>query len=401
MKKKLAFVVQRYGVEVNGGAELHCRQLVEHMAEAYADEYDIQVITTRAIDYVSWKNEYKEDEEVIHGVTVKRFPVVKPRNESKFNKLSAQVINRPHDIALEEEWFRLQGPECPALVDYIESVADEVDGFIFFTYLYYTTVMGLPKVAKKAIMIPTAHDEPPIYLKTFNKLFSMPAGLFYNTIEEKEFIEGKFGNASILNNGGHGGVGVEVPEHIDGEGFRKKHDLNRYMIYVGRIDAAKGCKQMFEYYERYLERNIDLAEDQKLKLVLVGKPVIAIPKNEHIISLGFVSDQDKFDAIAGSEFLIIPSQFESLSMVALEAMCLNRPILVNGRCSVLKGHCVHGNTGLYYKNYYEFEGCINYLLTHKKEANMMGDNGVEYVNTNYKWDVITGGMKDMIEKVIH
>ena len=45
MKRKLAFVVQRYGLEVNGGAELLSRQLVEHLQQ----QYDIEVLTTKAI----------------------------------------------------------------------------------------------------------------------------------------------------------------------------------------------------------------------------------------------------------------------------------------------------------------------------------------------------------------
>lgn len=396
MKKKIAFVVQRYGLEVNGGAELHCRQLVEHMNYAYNDSYDIEVLTTKAIDYVTWKNEYKNDNDIINGISVKRFGVTQKRNNSEFNRISAKVIGRPHDDAIEEEWFDSQGPFCPDLVDYIRNYSAEYDAFVFMTYLYYTTVKGLPEVKDKAILIPTAHDEPPIYLNYFNKLFHMPKGIFYNTEEEKKFIEGKFHNADILNNQGKGGVGVEVPEKIDTESFLKKHKLSNYMVYVGRIDEAKGCKELFKFFERYKYEN----RDKDLKLVLVGKPVISIPKRDDIISLGFVTDEEKFAAIAGSEFLIIPSRFESLSMVALEAMCLKKPILVNGRCEVLKGHCVHGNSGLYYKNYYEFEGCVNYILEHKRESSLMGENGLSYVDRNYKWDVITTRFNDMLQKVI-
>ncbi len=391
MKRKLAFVVQRYGLEVNGGAELLSRQLVEHLT----DRYGIEVLTTKAIEYTTWKNEYTADEEVINGVKVKRFGVEKPRDLNKFGKFSGKVIGNPaHTMEQEEEWFDLQGPLVPELIQYIEDHADDYEAFIFMTYLYYTTVKGLPKVKDKAILISTAHDEPPIYLKTFEKLFQMPKAFFYLTVEEKKFVERKFNNAHIINNDGLGGSGVEVPEHIDSEKFKKERNIPNYMVYAGRIDEAKGCKELFEYFLRYKQEN-----QNDLKLVMMGKPVIPIPKSEDIISLGFVSEQEKFDVMSGAKFLIMPSPFESLSIVVLEAMTLSVPVLVNGRCDVLKGHCVRSNGGLYYKSYYEFEGCTNYILEHECTAEIMGKNGQAYVKDNYTWDKIVNRFSDIVEQV--
>lgn len=391
MKRKLAFVVQRYGLEVNGGAELLSRQLVEHLQK----QYDIEVLTTKAIEYTTWKNEYSNDVDVINGVTVRRFSVDKPRDLNKFGKFSGKVIGNPaHTMEQEQEWFEMQGPHAPELITYIKDHADDYEAFIFMTYLYYTTVKGLPLVKDKAILISTAHDEPPIYLKTFEKLFLMPKAFFYLTVEEKKFVERKFCNAHILNNGGMGGSGVEVPEHIDSEAFQKERGIPDYMVYAGRIDEAKGCKELFDYFLRYKQEN-----DNDLKLVMMGKPVIPIPKTADIVSLGFVSDQEKFDVMSGAKFLIMPSPFESLSIVVLEAMTLSVPVIVNGRCDVLKGHCTRSNGGLYYKSYYEFEGCVNYMLTHKETAEAMGKNGKRYVDENYTWEKITDRFVDIVEKV--
>lgn len=389
----ICFVCQRYGLEVNGGAELHCRQLAEHMAR----EYEVEIITTKAVDYVTWKNEYENDVDVINGLTVRRFPVDHPRDNDSFNKLSTKVIGVEHDDEIEEKWFDAQGPYSPKLVDYIREHAGDYDVFIFFTYLYYTSVKGLPEVKDKAIIIPTAHDEPPIYLNYFKKFFTYPSGIFYNTVEEKAFVEGRFKNADILNNGGHGGVGVEIPEGIDFDRFPKEHpDVKDYMVYVGRIDESKGCKQLFEYYDEFKKRN---PEYKDFKLVLMGKPVMEVPKRDDIISLGFVDDETKFSGMKHAKFLMLPSQFESLSMVVLESLIMGVPVLVNGRCAVLKGHCVHGNSGLYYTNYYEFESCIKYYCTHDDERLKIGQQGIKYVNDNYRWDVICDRLSKMIKTV--
>lgn len=341
------------------------------------------------------ENEYTNDVDVINGVTVRRFGVDKPRDLNRFGKFSGKVIGNPeHTMEQEEQWFEMQGPHVPELIDYIKDHADDYEAFIFMTYLYYTTVKGLPLVKDKAILISTAHDEPPIYLKTFDTLFQMPKALFYLTVEEKKFVERKFRNERIINNDGYGGSGVEVPDTIDSQFCKNKYGIDNYMVYAGRIDEAKGCKELFDYFLRYKKEN-----QNDLKLVMMGKPVIPIPKSDDIVSLGFVSDQEKFDVMSGAKFLIMPSPFESLSIVVLEAMTLSVPVVVNGRCDVLKGHCVRSNGGLYYKSYYEFEGCVNYMLTHPDTAAGMGANGRKYVDANYTWEKITNRFIDIVERV--
>lgn len=388
--KRIAFVVQRYGLKVNGGAELECRQLAEHMKKLY----EIEIITTKAIDYVTWKNEYIQSEEVINGVLVRRFPVKEERNMNAFNSLSQIILQGNSSIEDEENWMQKQGPYSIELVDYIKKHKDDYDVFVFFTYLYYTTYFGIQEVYDKAILVPTAHDEIPIYLKIFKRMFQMPRGIFYQTKEEKEFVERMFDVRAIPNNDGYGGVGVEVPENVSGDVFQKKYSLNNFILYIGRIEEHKGCKELFAYFKEYKKRC-----GGDLKLVLMGKEVFHVPKTEDIISLGFVSDEDKFNGLAACEFLILPSQFESLSMVVLEAMKLGKPVLVNGKCDVLKGHCVRSNGGLYYTNYYEFEGCTQYLLEHVQQCINMGQNGQLYVEKNYQWDVITRRLSELVNIV--
>ena len=390
MKKKIAFVVQRYGLEVNGGAELHCRQLAEHMAE----QYEVEIITTKAIDYITWKNEYAVDEEMIHGLLVRRFPVEKERNIKTFNLLSEKVLSGKGSEKENLRWMEEQGPYSTQLVDYVEAHQGDYTAILFFTYLYYTTFTALPKVKEKAILIPTAHDEPPIYLPIFEDFFRSPKGIFYNTEQEKAFVEKKFQNDFIWNNDGQGGVGVECPGDVDADRFRKKRGIENYLIYIGRIDESKGCGTLFQYFSEYKKRN-----PGDLKLVLMGKPVMEVPRREDLHSLGFVDDLEKFDGIAGAKALILPSKYESLSMVVLEAMNLGIPVIVNGACEVLKGHCLKSDGGFYYQNYFEFEGEINYLLQHEEIRRRMGENGIAYVKENYQWESICRRLSELIEQV--
>ena len=377
---RICFVVQRYGDEVNGGAEVHARQLAEHVAQ-YTD-HEVEVATTKAIDYVTWRNEYENDEDIINGLKVHRFPVVNERVQEKFNKISEKVAAGQADAAEQEKWMKLQGPECPALIEWLKANKDNYDRFVFLTYLYYTTYYGLQAVGKKAVLIPTAHEEWTIHIPMFRKMFELPGAFFYNTTEEKELVNRLFHTSDIPDNEGIGGVGVEVPENVSAEAFREKFGIkDKFIIYVGRIDENKCCPELFTYFREYKNRH----KDSSLKLVLAGKEIIKVPKADDIISLGFVSEEDKFNAIAASEFLVLPSRFESLSIVVLEALKLRRPALVTAGCNVLVGHCRRSNAALYYNGYYEFEGCIDYLLSHEDECRAMGENGVKYVDTNYSW----------------
>lgn len=394
--RKIAFVVQRYGLEVNGGAELHCRQLAEHMRKFY----DVEVITTKAVDYVTWKNEYTSDQEMINGVLVRRFSVKKPRNIKSFNKLfdklSDTIIQQGHSSVDEEElWMRMQGPYSEDLFMFLRAHSEDYDIFIFFTYLYCTTYFGMKEVADKAILIPTAHDEVPIHFGIFNDMFRLPKGFFYNTEAEQKFVERKFHVEGTLNNSGLGGVGVELPEEVSAAAFREKYHLDdNFILYIGRVEEHKGCNELLVYYDEYKKRN-----KCDLKLVFMGREVMKVPKRDDVISLGFVSDEDKFNGVAACSLLVLPSQFESLSIVVLEAMSLKRPVLVHGNSEVVKGHCVKSNGGLYYQNYYEFEGCLNYMLSHPDVCKKMGENGKNYVDENYQWEAITRRLSDLIEKI--
>lgn len=392
--KKIVFVVQRYGIEVNGGAELQCRVYAEHMTKYY----EVEVLTTKAIDYSTWKDEYEADIETINGVTVRRFPVRKPRDPKKFHVPTGEILAGTLTKKKEEQWMRDQGPECPKLVDYIREHEAEYDVFLFNTYLYYITYFGMQAVQdkRKVILIPTAHDETPIYLKLFQEMFTWPGGIFYHTVQEKAFVEQKFGVAKTANNGGHGGVGIDLPEETVGERFKQKYSLEDYILYVGRVEIHKGCVELAKYFQEYKARN---PEKKNLKLVYLGKEVCELPKDPNIISLGFVSEQDKYDALAGCKALVLPSQFESLSIVVLEAMAMQKPVLIHGNCEVVKSHVDISNGGLYYTNYFEFEGTLNYLLDHPVEAEQMGVNGKAYVDKYYAWDAIEKQLCDLIENV--
>ena len=389
MKKKIAIINQRYGLEVNGGSELYSRQIAEKLIA----KYDVEVLTSCAVEYVKWSNYYKEGVEQINGVTVRRFKTLHEREPKVFSALDSMMLSNPHiEEEISEQWIEHMGPYCPELVEYVDKHQDEYEAIIVVTYLYYTAVKSIVRIKNKAIFIPTAHQEPFIHFDMYKKVFGAADAYVFLTDEEKDLVHSIFHNEDVPYE--VMGVGVEVPEVVDSERFKKKYNLDNYLIYVGRIDEGKDCPRLFKYFLEYKRR-----VKSDLKLVLMGKAVCDIPKSPDIISLGFVSEEDKFDGIKGAKALILPSKFESLSISVLEAMTLSVPVIVNGICDVLKGHCVKSNGGLYYKNYFEFEGCINYMMEHPEEYAIMCKNARKYVEDYFQWDDIMKKFDSIIERV--
>lgn len=389
MPKKIGIIVQRYGKEINGGAEYHAKLIAEKICKYF----DIEVFTSTALDYITWEHHYKEGQETIAGITVNRFKVEKTREPKQFGEIQDFIFNEEHTLDDELKWLEEEGPYYPGLLEELARREEEFAYFIFFSYRYYHSFVGVKQFRKKAILVPTAEHDEVVYLRLFKDFFNLPAAFVYNSHEEKDIIEKVSGNEDVP--GDIVGVGSEIPTEFSPDAFREKFDIrDRYFVYIGRLDENKGVPQLLDFYTRLLsEETIDLT------LVLMGKSLIDIPDHPRIRYLGFMDDKDKFDGLKGAEFLINPSQFESLSMVILEAWAIGTPVVVNGRTEVLQGQCRRSNAGLWYTEYDEFKEIMLLLAGNDELREIMGKNGVGFFEANYSWPVIENKYLDIIENL--
>jgi glycosyltransferase involved in cell wall biosynthesis len=385
---KLAIVVQRYGADISGGAELHARYIAERLAR----HATVEVLTTCAKDYITWKNELPAGEEKVNGVVVRRFPVTRPRDTTDFGRRSKHVFEDTHSLADEIRWLDSEGPASPALVRHLTAVRSAFDFFVFFSYRYYHAWHGARAVPEKAVLVPTAERDPAVGLAMFAPVFRGVRAIMFNSFEERALIQhvsGRQGPGVVV------GVGSEIPARTQPWRFKKKFNIKGpYAIYVGRIDENKGCKELFGYFERY-----SVMYPHGLSLVLVGTGHIPVPKHPRIRHLGFLSDEDKFDGLAGADVLVMPSRFESLSMVALEAWALGKPVLANGHCDVLRGQVIRSNGGLYYENFEEFAEALYALEATGPLGDLLGRNGREFFRRHYTWPVIERKYLEMFERL--
>jgi glycosyltransferase involved in cell wall biosynthesis len=385
---RLAFVIQRYGLEVNGGAELHCRWLAERLAR----RHQVEVFATRALDYLEWRNHYPPGTEVVNGIPVHRSTVRRTRNARVFASLSNLCFHESHTREEEKHWVRENGPYSPDLVKAVAGARDRFDRFLFYCYRYFHSYYGLPAVRDRAILVPTAEEDPAIHLGIFEPFFRAPRGIVYLTPEEQALVEDASGNREVPSV--VIGSGVNLPEADPAFDFRAKHGLERpFLLYVGRVDRNKGAVTLFAYFRKFLEES-----GADVDLVLAGKSVVSIPEHPRIRHVGFVTEEEKVAALRQCRLLVMPSPYESLSVITLEAWKTGVPVLANARCKVLVGQCLRSNGGLFYHGYAEFAEGLRLLLGQPGLAEALGRQGREYVDREYSWETIDAKMEALFSR---
>ena len=389
--RPLALVIQRYGEDIVGGSESLCRVV----AEMLAPDRPVEVLTTCAKEYTTWKNEYEPGVSMLNGVRVRRFAVDFERDH-RFHQALHTILgglpltSYPQNRAMmkktiarstaeqQRSCLKLQGPYSTPLLEYLASHHQEYDLVVFFTYLYPTTFYGAQRVPRhKMILIPTAHDEAVIHFGVFREMFArFPAQVFL-TPEERKFVEETFDLRDAVK--ATIGMPVELATEPDPDRFRRTYRVDGpFLLYAGRLDPSKGCEELLGFFQAAGPHL-----PPELSLILIGNRAMRVPRDPRIRHLGMLPERDKLDAMAAASVVVNSSPFESFSIVILEAMLCGTPVLVNGLSKVLTGHVRRSNAGLYYEGYAEFVEAARLLLEDGRLRSRMGRNGAEYVQRNY------------------
>jgi glycosyltransferase involved in cell wall biosynthesis len=268
--------------------------------------------------------------------------------------------------------------------------------------------MGLRIAPSKSLLVPTAHDEPAIRLGIYEEVFGSPAGIVWNTDVERQFVSSRFHLRTIVED--VVGCGVDLPEggtggragfdpantaapsarerlapHIEGpaNAFRRRHRMHDpFVLYGGRIDPGKGCEELLQYFQAYV------AEGGDATLMLMGVKLMPLPDDPRVRFAGALPDEERLHALEAASVVVVPSPYESLSLLALESFAVGTPVLANARSEVLVEHCRRSNAGLFYEDRWEFVEALKLLLKDDALREAMGKNGKSYVNRHYRWELI-------------
>lgn len=412
--KKIAIIVQRYGAQVNGGAEVHARLLAEQLAK----KYTITVLTSLALEYRTWKPEYQPGESYENEVKIIRFKNKIRGNKKEQNYYSSKargkhlshqiyrLISKPSwwltlfpgaEISEQDylKWLQVQGPYMPDLIDYLREKKDEYDTFIFFTALYFPTAAGIFIAPEKSILIPTMHDEKVSYMPGYHQVMKAPAWILFNTNAEQKFCEKLF--LIEKNKKSIAGVGIDLLKEIlqPDESFLDKYKIKKpFLVYVGRIDKNKGCNELIKFFVRFTKET-----RLQLNLVMIGKRIINIKASSSVIFTDYIDNEYKNQILLQAHALVIPSFYESLSLVLLESFSCAIPVIANGNTKVLKEHIDKSGGGWNYCNYRSFKKSVAELLADEKGRIEKGDNGYKYVVENYSWKKVTAIFDEAIDDI--
>ena len=413
MKRKIGIIVQRYGKQVNGGSEVLARMLAEKLSL----KNDVTVLTSRALDANTWEPVMPEGENFENGIRILRFNHKAKGNSQTIHKLNRRYrgrllfqkfyrfIGRPHwylKIFPDSEiknidgnlWLEHSGPATHDLLAYLKENESFYDAYIFLTYIYFPTAVGMPTVAHKSIFIPTMHDEQPAFFPVFQKLMACPRMLLFLTESEMRFSEKNFPISNVPKK--VISVGIDLINEKRNPSVLVKFGIKgKYVLYVGRIEAHKGCVEMLEYFIDFLNKL-----PQGLILVLVGKIVLKPVIHPSIVYAGFINEDDKLQLMLQAETLIMPSKHESLSLVVLESFACKVPVVVNGECDVLKDHIIASNGGWTFTNKEEFLTVLK-KVKEGRENKQKGLNGYEYVSKNYSWRTAMEVFDEAIDFVVN
>lgn len=393
---RICFVVQRYGAEVAGGAEQHCRAFAERLA---ARGHGVEVLTSRAVDYLDWADHYPAGSHEENGVLVHRLGVRAPRDLSLFGPLDYRVVGRrpKAPLFLQEEWLRLQGPEMVGFESWLSANASRFDVVSFFTYLYLPTALGLRHASPWAPVLvhPTAHEEPHLRLDLFRLALAHADGFAYGTAEEAELCRRLF---ELSRPSEVVGIGVEPFQGGDAEAFRRRFGLRDrpYLLYLGRVDLHKGVAELVDFFSTYKERHP--ASD--LRLVVAGKEVMRLPEVAGVVKTGYLDGASLRGALAGALAIVVPSYFESFSMALTEAWAAGLPALVQGRTAVLRGQADRSGGGIAYVGFAEFEAALEELEASPGLARALGQAGKRFVESNYAWGAVLDRYEQLILRVM-
>jgi glycosyltransferase involved in cell wall biosynthesis len=378
-KGRIGLVPARYGPGITGGAEIVLAQLAHRLRPR---GWDVEILTTCALDHHSWANELPAGESTDDGILIRRFPAVVDTPGAERAAVEAAILaGRPVPLSQQQRWIN-DGVRVPELFHHLLDHARDYRVLVFTPYPFWPTFAGSQVAPERSVLWTCLHDEPYASLELFRPMFSGVAGLLFQTEPEHAL-----GHRLVPRLARHAlvGCGVEVPAGYDPAGFRDRYGIGgRFLLYAGRREGAKGWEDLLRAFAAALTRRPDLP----FTLVTCGGGPVRPPAGiaDRVVDLGFLPDADRDAAYAAADAYLQPSRYEAFSRTIMEAWLAGTPVLANGGSDVVRWHVERSGAGLTYDDDAEFTECLAFLADAPAAADRLAAAGRDYVLAHYRWE---------------
>ncbi|MDA8039687.1 MAG: glycosyltransferase family 4 protein [Actinomycetota bacterium] len=390
MKKgKLAFVTPRYGPGVVGGSEAVSREAAHGFA---ARGYEVDVLTTCAMDHYTWANQFDPGVARDGDVTVRRFPTVAGRDLARWVELQERLLaGKTLDEAEELSWVngRFRVPE---LYLHLSASARDYDAIVFSPYLFWSTLYCVGIAPERTVLMPCLHDEAYARLRLVRAALSGAAALWFLSEPEHQLGHRL---AALPPHHFLVGAAVEVPERYDTTGFRERFGIERpYVLYAGRREDGKGWRQVLGAFGAAVLRH---RVPFDLVTIGVGDPDVPAALEQRVTDLGYLDPAEVPNAFAGAVAYLQPSANESFSRTIMEAWLGGTLVIASSASDVVTWHCERSGSGLLYGDELELGECLRFVAEAPKLAEELARGGREYVLANYTWPHVLDAMERSLE----
>ena len=159
-----------------GGSEAVVREAAHGLA---GRGYDVELLTTCALDHYSWENELAPGTTTDGLVTVRRFPTIQARDPGRWTFMQERVLAGDKlDEAEEVAWINGRF-RVPDLYLHLAGHAEEYAAIIFSPYLFWSTLYCTGIAPERTILMPCLHDEPYAYLRSVAAALASSAAVWF------------------------------------------------------------------------------------------------------------------------------------------------------------------------------------------------------------------------------
>ena len=286
--------------------------------------HEVTVLTSCAKNYDNWRNDYSTGDSIINGVKVHRLSVAAPQDSDFFHTLHPWMMQHHGSATLNQQSEWAQ-QIGPQLEGHEAWLVANVRNFDVAVFMTYLYTTTTTGLPLVAGIVPTI---------------------------------------------------LQPTSHDEPDAYVS-------LFHVGRLDERKGVGELVAYFTAMKKR-----KPTDLRLVLVGDGSFDTDDYQDVVRVGFLNDEEKRDAIAGSIALVQPSHFESFSIVLCEAWLQKRVALVQGGSTVLRGQAMRSGGAIPYEGFAEFETSVEFVMANPESCQELGKNGHAFVSGMYNWDLV-------------